>query len=160
MIKIKTIVSLVLAAVILTAPFTSFAQVTSGGEVPFGGLHLVTLDESVCTCSGNSHWILNYVNNSLLMLYYQAGQSVIFSNFNTRATYQLGSYSLSSMPCSILIGEYCYDLNNNGTYGMLPGTGTSLSKAGGENMSALFKQYQPSPITNSYVASLKKKLSF
>ncbi len=142
----------VLILVIFFAPQLGAAQ-TVTGEMDWGGLHLVTLDESVCTCSGNSHWILDYKTNSLLMLYYQAGQSKLYSNFNTRATYQLGTYSYSSQPCSILIGEYCYDLTNNGTYGMMPGTGTSLSKSGGR-LNSLFQPYIASgPTAGSYFAA-------
>lgn len=147
----KTKLLVFIALVLAFMPFFSSAQTVSG-ETPFGGMHIVTLDESVCTCSGNSNWILDYKTNSLLMLYYQAGQSVLYTNYNTRATYQLGTYSMGGQPCSILIGYYCYDLTNQGTYGSMPGTGTSITRA---NTNSLFTEYIPSANQRSYIASLK-----
>lgn len=142
-------------AVFGSIPLLTSAQSSSSSETPWGGLHLVTLDESVCTCGGNSHWILDYKTNSLLMLYYQAGQSIIFSNFNTSATYQLGTYSQSSQPCSIEVYSECVDLENMGTYGMMPGTGTSLTKANSAGKAALFKEYRPAATQGSYITALK-----
>jgi hypothetical protein len=110
-------------------PRISAAQTSASTEQPFGGMHLVTLDESICDCGGNSYWLLDYKTDSLLMLYYSYGQSKLYNNYNLSATYQLGSYSYQSQACSIEVYDDCYDLENDGTYGMMPGTGTSLSRS-------------------------------
>ncbi len=137
---------------ILIFPYATSAQ----SEQTWGGLHLVTLGAETCTCSGNSNWILDYKTQSLLMLYYQAGQSKLFTNYNTYATYQLGTYSSGSQSCSILIYSECVDIPNMGTYGMSPGTGTSLTKNREKSTVALFQPYESTrPINDSYFASLR-----
>lgn len=140
------------AASLFLFPFMATAQ----SEQTWGGLHLVTLGAETCTCSGNSNWILDYKTKSLITLYYQAGQSRLFTNYNTYATYQLGTYSSGGQPCSILVGEACVEIINIGTYGMMPGTGTSLTKNKEKATVALFQPYEPThPINDSYFASIK-----
>ena len=142
-----------LISILSLFPIGALAQ---GIEQSWGGLHLVTLDESVCTCGGNSNWILDYKTNSLILLYYQAGASRLFTNYNTRATFQLGTYSFGGQPCSILVGTACVSIVNQGTYGMFPGTGTSLTKANSKSALALFQAYEPTaPLQRSYLSSIK-----
>lgn len=164
MIKINLKIFAAFALALLITPHVVGAQSTTGEE-SWGGLHLVTLDSSVCTCSGNSYWILDYKTNSLLMLYYQAGQSKIYSGFNLNATYQLGTYSYASQACSINVGEGCVDLQNMGTYGMLPGTGTSYTldssnafkSVAKADASAIFNSYKPMTApSGSYFTAIKK----
>lgn len=135
-------------------PFITFGQ---AAEQSFGGLHIATLNEAVCDCGGNSYWILDYKTNTLLMLYYSAGRSVLYSNYNLSGTYQLGTYSYDSQPCRIYVYEDCVDIQNIGTYGLLPGTGTTLTKAGGPGVNALFQPFKPSGQNAqvSYFAALK-----
>lgn len=98
---------------------------TTGSETPFGGMYLFTLDSSICTCSGNSHWILDYKSKSLLRLYYMEGFSKLYDENNLYGRYEVGTYSSFSMSCSIRVYTACVDLTNDGTYGNQPGTGTS-----------------------------------
>ena len=153
---IKNIIGVgVLLSSIVVLPIFAFAQ-TENGETSFGGLHLVTLDESVCDCGGNSYWVLDYKTNNVLMLYYQSGQSKLYSGYNLSGTYQLGTYSSGSQACSIEIYDDCYDLESQGTYGTLPGTGTTLTDASGAGINALFKTYEPAAKPKgSYFATLK-----
>ena len=124
--KITAVASLTLLSLFLT-PLSSYGQ---GGETPFGGMHLVTFNSSMCSCNGgNSHWILDYKSGSLLKLYFAQGQSKVFANNNIDyGTWQVGTYSKgSSQPCKIGEEPYCVTLQNDGTYGRAPGTGTSMN---------------------------------
>ncbi len=119
----------IIAAALL--PFSVRAFSFGGGsETAFGGMHILTLDSEVCTCSGNSHWILDYTQNSLLRLYYQPGSSRLYSNNNLEGTYEVGTYQKGqSESCMIYVAEDCIELTNDGTYGSSPGTGTSSRDA-------------------------------
>lgn len=120
--KVILILSITLACIGILRPISAHALT----ETSFGGLDFLNLNSAICDCGGNSHWLLDYKTNSLLLLYYQAGSSVIYSNYNVDGVYQLGVYSSQSQACSIEIYNECYDIENTGTYGSLPGTGTTL----------------------------------
>ena len=95
------------------------------GEIPFGGMHILTLDSSVCDCGGNLHMIEDYRTGDVIDLY-KSESSIFYEYFNADGIYQLGSYSTDSEPCSIYVYEDCVDIDNDGTYGKTPGTGTTL----------------------------------
>lgn len=128
MMKTKIIQKFPIIMCLLVLFFAFFVPKETHAETPFGGMLLITLGPEICSCSGNSHWIMDYTSGSLLMLYYEEGQSKLFNNNDVDyGTYQLGTYSSSSQSCSIDDGEGCIDIENDGTYGSEPGTGTSMN---------------------------------
>ncbi|MFA6536404.1 MAG: hypothetical protein WC250_00555 [Candidatus Paceibacterota bacterium] len=122
--KLLTVSLLALALVLLISSATD--SQAAGNETPFGGMHLLTMGSSVCTCSGNSHWILDYRTNSVIKLYYAQGDSKLYPNNNVEGRYQVGTYRKgNAQACSIRVYTSCVDLQNDGTYGSKPGTGTT-----------------------------------
>lgn len=96
---------------------------TASSEIPYGGMRSYTL---TCTCSGNSLlYIMDYRTNSILTLIYQAGASILYSNYNIYGTYLLGTYSSTANSCKVYVGEDCVDISSEGQMGSQPGTGTS-----------------------------------
>lgn len=94
----------------------------AGKEIPFGGKHILTLD---CDCGGNSRWILDYRTNKVIKLY-KSDQSKFYEYYNADGEYQLGTYSTDSESCKMEVEEICITIENDGTYGSHPGTGTTL----------------------------------
>lgn len=119
------VLAMIFAFSLMRAPRTE-AQAASG-ELFWGGINLVDFDEDVCDCGGNMHVRYDYKTRRVIRLYFQSGQSTLYSGYNIYSRYQLGSYSLSSQACSILVGETCVDIQNDGTFGSYPGTGTTVT---------------------------------
>lgn len=96
-------------------------------EITFGGMHVLTLGAETCTCGGNSHFITDYKTMSEIILYH-APQSIFYSWFNSSGLYQLGTYtSPASYDCQMYIYYECTVIvTNQGDYGTMPGTGTTL----------------------------------
>lgn len=96
-------------------------------EIPFGGMHTVTLGSETCDCGGNSHFITDYMTNSEIMLF-RSPKSIFYNYFNASGLYQLGTYSSpATSDCRMYVYYTCITIvTNTGDYGMLPGTGTTL----------------------------------
>ena len=93
-------------------------------EMPFGGMYVMTIQ---CTCGDESlNYIMDYASMGVKALLYVPGESILWMNFNTYGTYQMGSYSFGG-DCEIESGPDCTSINADGTYGMDPGTGTSFN---------------------------------
>ena len=106
---------------VFVSPMIASAQ---GAEMPFGGMHLFSTQ---CTCASDSlEYILDYRTNKVLSLLYEPGRSRLYSNNNVKAMYQLGTYQITGQQCMIQSGNSCTSINADGTYGTLPGTGTSF----------------------------------
>src|SRR3990172_7768667 len=106
MIKILQAISIVGLGLVVAVAVTflpphdylrALAQTSS--EIPYGGMRSYTL---TCTCSGNSLlYIMDYRTNSILTLIYQAGASILYSNYNIYGTYLLGTYSSTANSCKV-----------------------------------------------------------
>jgi hypothetical protein len=99
---------------------------TTGNELPFGGMHTVTLGPETCTCYGNSNFITDYATYNEIILY-RAPYSIFYSYFNNYGLYQMGSWRIgASSDCYMYIYYECVlVMANEGDYGSLPGTGTT-----------------------------------
>lgn len=98
----------------------------SATETPFGGMHTITFDSSVCDCGGNTHFIIDYRTNMTLPLYL-APESKLYQYYNGDGLYQLGTYAMTGQHCWVEGTYSCYIIQYNyGQYGTMPGTGTTL----------------------------------
>ncbi len=104
------------------SPMISFAQ---GAETPFGGEHGAFIQ---CTCGPDSlHYLFDFRTDRVLSLLFEP-YSRLYSNYNVyTAVYELGTYEPSGQQCMIYAGTSCTGIYADGTYGVLPGTGTSFS---------------------------------
>lgn len=111
---------------IISFGFPKDASAQFSIETPFGGMYLFSFDEEICDCSGsNVHFILDYKSNSLIKLY-KGPSSKFYDNNNASATYQLGTYMPMGTTCTMIAYPECMDVTDvDGTYGSMPGTGTS-----------------------------------
>ncbi len=130
-INMKNVIKKLLVTVFLLTLVMFFIPTKTYAETSFGGMHLVTFDSTnLCDCSGNSHWILDYKTMSLLKLYYSEGQSKVFANNDIDyGLFEVGTYSSGGgQDCKMYEGEDCNVIfTNDGTYGNMPGTGTSMN---------------------------------
>ncbi len=120
---LPTIFALYTFSTIFEAPMAEAAS----SETTFGGMQELSLDEYICDCGGNSHYVYDYKTNNMLILY-KAPQSKFFEYYLPSGTYQLGTYSSSaSEDCDMYVYEDCETISyNEETYGYTPGTGVSL----------------------------------
>ncbi len=104
------------------SPLISFAQSV---ETPFGGLHGAFIQ---CTCGPDSlHYIFDYRTEKVIDLLFEP-YSRLYSAYDVDAgQYQLGTYQPSGQQCMIYAGTSCTGIYADGTYGVMPGTGTSFS---------------------------------
>lgn len=101
--------------------------VESASETPFGGMHTITYDSSVCDCGGNTHFIMDYRTNMTLPLYKDMS-SKFYEWYNGDGLYQLGTYAPTGQHCWVEGTYSCYVIQYNyGQYGTMPGTGTTLN---------------------------------
>ncbi len=122
-----TIQILILLVLCFSIGSINLMKARATGETAFGGMYTFTLDESTCNCSNtNVHFIMDYTNNKVLKLY-SSPASRFYSNNNSEATYQLGTYTSGGPSCMMIVGEDCVQVSTvDGTYGTSIGTGTSM----------------------------------
>ncbi len=112
---------------ILFFGFSLDVQATSIKELPFGGLHIFAL-QCTCDAKGSSlHYIFDYRTMKMVSLLYVPQKSILYSNYNPFAKFQMGTYLPGQAACLIVTGPKCTKVMGAGTYGQKPGTGTTIS---------------------------------
>ena len=128
----KIILGLAALVVFLSAYLPTRFHVQAAVGIPFGGLQTIVLGPEFCSCSGtNIHFVFDYKTKTELMLYNSpTSLQYDYHNLMTPGTYQLGSFIPGGLACMQNDGpdDPCQPiLFPEGTYGDVPGTGSTLS---------------------------------
>ncbi len=108
---------------------SSATSIPESGEIPFGGLHTGAIE---CTCEeevpGTSlHYIYDFTTLTTLALLYVPETSILYSDYNPYAAFQLGTYIPMPVECLVEAGDDCESTPGDGMYGNVPGTGTTTT---------------------------------